>query len=88
MPSFDDLEQQYGLGWIPDYPDFRDYTPETKPVAELFAKSKGTEMLGTPKANEFVPEGPQTSCDLLPGSLPSMTRMGPIHVQHMRPTAL
>jgi len=25
----------YGMGWIPDYPDFRDYTEETKAVKEI-----------------------------------------------------
>ena len=28
--------QRYGMGWIPDYPDFRDYTEETFEVKSLF----------------------------------------------------
>ncbi|HEX2694500.1 MAG TPA: cysteine protease, partial [Acidobacteriota bacterium] len=27
----------HGMGWIPDYPDIRDYTLETAEVAEIFA---------------------------------------------------
>jgi len=67
MPNFDDLEQQYGFGWIPDYPDFRDYTPETQQVAELFAKTEEMRMLGTPEAREGAPAGGlPSSCDLRP----------------------
>src|SRR5215470_8183742 len=61
MPDFDALEKQYGLGWIPDYPDFRDYTPETPQVAVLFAQSEGTKMLAMPKAKELAPAVPATS---------------------------
>src|SRR5512135_1546690 len=28
---------RHGLGWIPDYPDFRDYTETTKEIAEVLA---------------------------------------------------
>jgi len=28
-------KRSYGMGWIPDYPDFRDYTEETKAVKEI-----------------------------------------------------
>jgi C1A family cysteine protease len=29
-----------GLGWLPDYPDFRDYTPEHEEIKSLLAKVK------------------------------------------------
>jgi len=35
-------EEQFGLGWIPDHPDFRDYTPETEEISSLLAKAKVT----------------------------------------------
>ncbi len=60
MTELSDLKNQYGLGWIPDYPDFRDYTPETQQVAELLAQSEKTKMLGTPKAKELAPAAPGT----------------------------
>lgn len=31
--------QQYGMGWLPDYPDFRDYTFEIKEMLELIDKA-------------------------------------------------
>jgi len=30
----------YGLGWLPDYPDFRDYTPEHKTIQPLLKQMK------------------------------------------------
>jgi C1A family cysteine protease len=60
MSNFDTPEKRYGLGWIPDYPDFRDYTPETQQVAELLAQSEKTKMLGTPQAKELAPAVPGT----------------------------
>lgn len=34
-----DLERQRrGMGWIPDYPDFRGYTEETLEVKSLLGK--------------------------------------------------
>lgn len=32
--------QRHGMGWIPDYPDFRDYTEETLDVRSLLGKDK------------------------------------------------
>lgn len=32
--------ERYGMGWLPDYPDFRDYTPETATVKPLLSKAK------------------------------------------------
>ncbi len=42
----------YGMGWIPDYPDIRDYTPKQKTVSSLLKKLKSKK--------EFLP----TSVDL------------------------
>lgn len=33
-------EEERKFGWIPDYPDFRDYTPETTEVAPLLTRAK------------------------------------------------
>ncbi len=27
-----------GMGWLPDYPSFKDYTPQSKNVVPLFKK--------------------------------------------------
>jgi hypothetical protein len=27
-----------GMGWLPDYPSFKDYTPQSKNIAPLFKK--------------------------------------------------
>lgn len=37
--SLDDLGGNRGLGWLPDVPDLRDYTPEHEEVAPLLAKT-------------------------------------------------
>ena len=37
--------QQYGMGWLPDYPDFRDYTFQTKEILENKIKEKINEIL-------------------------------------------
>ncbi len=29
-----------GMGWLPDYPDFRDYTPEEETIREILRKTK------------------------------------------------
>lgn len=36
-----------GMGWVPDLPDYRDYTPTTEPIAQLLAK---TSVTSAPKA--------------------------------------
>ena len=46
---------RYCMGWQKDLPDIRDLTPEAKPIAELFNKSKA---LKVPKA------GPKKNVDL------------------------
>lgn len=32
--------RNYGMGWLPDYPDFRDYTPEHETIQPLLKKTK------------------------------------------------
>jgi C1A family cysteine protease len=32
--------EKLGMGWLPDYPDFRDYTPEHKAVDSMLKKAK------------------------------------------------
>ena len=51
---------RYGMGWLPDYPDFRDYTPEAATVKPLLSKAKVAAPL------KAVP----TSADLRPWCSP------------------
>ena len=37
----------YGMGWLPDYPDFRDYTPEHGMIKPLLKKAKVDILLKT-----------------------------------------
>ena len=37
----------YGMGWLPDYPDFRDYTPEHGTIKPLLKKAKVDTLLKT-----------------------------------------
>ena len=37
------MKNKLGMGWLPDYPDFRDYTPEHKEIAPLMMKAKVTD---------------------------------------------
>jgi len=52
------LQEQLGFGWIPDHPDFRDYTPESPLVVPLLEKV----LAPTPVAPTTLP----TSIDLRP----------------------
>ena len=45
------------MGWLPDYPDFRDYTAQTKTILPLMRKLKGT---GDGKKKPKLP----AACDL------------------------
>ncbi len=60
MPNFYAQEKQYGLGWIPDFPDFRDYMPETQQVADMLRQSEKTKMLATYRVKELAPVLPLT----------------------------
>ncbi|MBE3145236.1 MAG: cysteine protease [Planctomycetes bacterium] len=42
-----------GMGWIPDYPDIRDYTLETAEVAEIFAGREGPPRGGRRRGARF-----------------------------------
>ncbi|MFN7930140.1 MAG: C1 family peptidase [Blastocatellia bacterium] len=57
------VDDQYGLGWCPDYPDFRDYTMETAVVA---ASLKETGLKKASKAPLKLP----VSADLRPWCSP------------------
>ncbi|MEA5114023.1 MAG: hypothetical protein VB050_08325 [Geobacteraceae bacterium] len=40
-----------GMGWLPDYPDFRDYTPEHAAIQGMLAKAKvPTTLVSLPSA--------------------------------------
>lgn len=47
-----DLIKPIGMGWLPDYPSIKDYTPEHASMKPLLAKVGGT---GTPKAAATLP---------------------------------
>jgi C1A family cysteine protease len=44
-----DEQASYGMGWLRDYPDFRDYTAEQKTIAPLLKQMKGS------KATKAIP---------------------------------
>ncbi len=35
--------ERYGMGWLPDYPDFRDYTPVHATIAPMLKKARVAE---------------------------------------------
>jgi len=37
--------EKYGMGWLPDYPDFRDYTPEHATIKPMLTKAKAATLL-------------------------------------------
>ena len=41
-------EKRYGMGWIPDYPDFRDYTERTEEVKLVLASARGVKARSVP----------------------------------------
>ena len=40
-----DGQASYGMGWLRDYPDFRDYTAEQKTIAPLLKQMKGAKAM-------------------------------------------
>lgn len=73
--------ESLGLGWIPDHPDFRDYTSKTDEIKEAidegFAKLKSERSKFTPKGKAPVkfslfapPAAPPVSVDLRPWCSP------------------
>jgi C1A family cysteine protease len=53
-----------GMGWIPDYPDLRDYTEETTEVQQILAPA------GLKKARAKEPAAPPATTDLRPWCSP------------------
>jgi len=39
----------FGMGWLPDYPDFRDYTQEHREIEDMFARRKSKVLKGIKK---------------------------------------
>lgn len=35
-----EISERFGMGWLPDYPDFRDYTPDHESIAPLLQRAK------------------------------------------------
>ncbi len=44
-----------GLGWLPDYPSFKDYTPQTSSVAAMFKKVDLDKTLKNTVLKESLP---------------------------------
>ena len=69
-----EYQEKRALGWIPDYPDFRDYTEHTRDVVELLAPTgilkKGRTGKRTPSAR--LPE----DCDLRKWCAPIEDQLG------------
>jgi C1A family cysteine protease len=56
------MNGKFALGWIPDYPDFRDYTEETTEVRQIL---KGTGLpLGQTRKSERCSQTPPSAIDL------------------------
>ena len=51
----DQLGGSRGLGWIPDVPDFRDFSPEHEEVAPLLAETSVPELKGGEEAKAPLP---------------------------------
>jgi len=48
------MSETRGMGWVPDYPDIRDFTVEHKQIKELFSEAKNKKKASVPKAGSFV----------------------------------
>ena len=44
----DNPKNRCGMGWIPDYPDFRDYTEKTDEVKSILGSARGVKTKGLP----------------------------------------
>jgi C1A family cysteine protease len=58
-----------GMGWIPDYPDIRDYTLETADVAKIFAGPEGLARAGRRGGRESGPGTRAPMSAALPASV-------------------
>jgi len=50
-PGGDDMiseERRYGMGWIPDYPDFRDYTEESEEIKLVLGQKSVSKVKSVP----------------------------------------
>jgi len=61
------------MGWVPDYPDIRDYTAASKEIKALYADVKKSKAAVTPKAASIVDLRPWCSPIENQGSLGSCT---------------
>ena len=48
------MSEHNGMGWIPDYPDIRDYTDEHKQVKDVFSTAKSKKSAVAPAAGPVV----------------------------------
>ena len=70
------IRRRLAMGWLPDYPDFRDLTVNQKTV------SKRLERLGQPSVNEMLSKtGAQTASKVLPKSVSLINWFSPIEDQ-------
>ena len=59
----------HGMGWIPDYPDIRDYTLATAEVAEIFASQEGPARAGRKRGAEAGPRARAPKSAPLPAAV-------------------
>lgn len=67
------LDNQYGMGWLADNPDFRDYTEETPEVAGLLSKTALKSGKHAAKERGIVDLRPKCPPDRDQGALGSCT---------------
>jgi len=67
------MSENIGMGWVPDYPDIRDYTAASKEIKALYADVKKSKAAVTPKAASIVDLRPWCSPIENQGSLGSCT---------------
>jgi len=63
------MSDKRGMGWIPDYPDIRDYTLETADVAKIFAGPDGLARAGRRRGRESGPGDRAPMSAALPASV-------------------
>jgi len=67
------MSENIGMGWVPDYPDIRDYTGASEGIKALYAGVKKSKTAAPPKAGPIVDLRPWCSTIENQGSLGSCT---------------
>jgi C1A family cysteine protease len=70
VETLDEMTEHLGMGWIPDHPDFRDYSFEHKEIKALFAGTKLSRELAKGKLSAPAAPAAPASVDLRPWCSP------------------